>query len=107
MRGKFPARPVIYGRSAPATEPINGRAPCHYCGHCGRVCNVSASFSSAGLPLPIAEKTRNLTLRTNAVAWKVLTDQNGKTRSVLFLYCLTRPPAEAFGKDILIGAGRL
>ena len=107
MRAKFADRPVIYGRSATATEPINGRAPCHYCGHCGRVCNVSASFSSAGVLLPIAEKTGNLTLRTNAVAWKVLTDKNGKAKSVLYVDRLTRQPEEALGKVIVIGAGCL
>jgi glucoside 3-dehydrogenase (cytochrome c) catalytic subunit len=109
MRHRFPDRPVIYGRSATATEPVPGRPglPCHYCGHCGRVCNVAASFSSAGVLLPIAEKTGNLTLRPNAVAWKVLTAENGEAKSVLFLDRLTRQPAEAFGKVIVIGAGCL
>lgn len=105
LHSKFPDRPVIYGRSATATEPINGRAPCHFCGHCGRVCNVSASFSSAGVLLPIAEKTGNLTLRTNAVAWKVLRDKEGKAKSVLFMDRLTRELQEAHGKVIVLGAG--
>ncbi len=104
---KLPGRHVIHGRSAVATEPLNGRAPCHYCGHCGRVCNVAASFSSAGVLLPIAEKTGNLTLRTNAVAWKVLMDKEGKARSVLIIDRLTRQPEEAFGKVIVLGAGCL
>ena len=104
---QLPGRHVIYGRSAVATEPINGRAPCHYCGHCGRVCNVAAAFSSTGVLLPIAGKTGNLTLRANAVAWKVLTDKEGKARSVLFIDRLTRQPEEAFGKVIVLGAGCL
>jgi choline dehydrogenase-like flavoprotein len=107
IHAKLPERHVIYGRSATATEPINGRAPCHYCGHCGRVCNVSASFSSAGVLLPIAEKTGNLTLRTNAVAWKILQDKEGKARSVLFVDRQTREPQEAFGKVIVLGAGAM
>jgi choline dehydrogenase-like flavoprotein len=107
MRTKFPDRPVIYGRSATATEPINGRAPCHYCGHCGRVCNVSASFSSSGVLLPIAEKTGNLTLRPNAVAWKVLRNKEGKAKSVLFVDRQSRELQEAFGKVIILGAGCL
>jgi glucoside 3-dehydrogenase (cytochrome c) catalytic subunit len=104
---QFAGRHVIYGRSATATEPINGRAPCHYCGHCGRVCNVAASFSSAGVLLPIAQQTGNLTLQTNAVAWKVLTDQEGKAKSVLYIDRLTREPREAFGKVIVLGAACL
>jgi choline dehydrogenase-like flavoprotein len=104
---QFADRHVIHGRSATATEPIHGRAPCHYCGHCNRVCNVAASFSSAGVLLPIAEKTGNLTLQTNAVAWKVLTDQEGKAKSVLYIDRLTRQPREAMGKVIVLGAGCL
>ena len=104
---KFPNRHVIHGRSATATEPINSRAPCHFCGHCGRVCNVAASFSSAGVLLPIAERTGNLTLRPNAVAWKVLTDKEGKARSVLFVDRITRQLEEVFGKVIVLGAGCL
>ena len=107
VEGKIPDRHVIYGRTATATEPINGRAPCHYCGHCGRVCNVAASFSSKGVLLPIAQKTGNLTLRPNAVAWKVLTDGEGKAKSVLFVDRLTRQTQEAFGKVIVLGAGSL
>ncbi len=103
----FPGRHVIHGRSATATEPINGRAPCHYCGHCGRVCNVAASFSSAGVLLPIAEPTGNLTLQTNAVAWKVLLDPEGRAKSVLYVDRLTRETREAAGKVIVLGAGCL
>jgi choline dehydrogenase-like flavoprotein len=68
---------------------------------------VAASFSSAGVLLPIAENTGNLTLRPNAVAWKVLMDREGKARSVLFLDRFTRQPEEAFGKVIVLGAGCL
>ncbi|HLI35653.1 MAG TPA: GMC family oxidoreductase [Terriglobia bacterium] len=107
VESKLPDRHVIHGRSATATEPINGRAPCHYCGHCGRVCNVAAAFSSKGVLLPIAQKTGNLTLRANAVAWKVLLDSEGKARSVLFVDRLTRQTEEAYGKVIVLGAGSL
>ncbi len=107
VESKFDGRHVIYGRSATATEPINGRAPCHYCGHCGRVCSVAASFSSAGVLMPIAEQTGNLTLQPNAVAWKVLTDSEGKAKSVLYIDRLTHEPREAFGKVIVLGAGCL
>jgi glucoside 3-dehydrogenase (cytochrome c) catalytic subunit len=103
----FPDRHVIHGRSATATEPVNGRAPCHYCGHCGRVCNVAAAFSSVGVLIPIAQKTGNLTLRPNAVAWKVLMGNDGKAKSVLFLDRVTRAPEEAYGKVFVLGAGCL
>ncbi|HEV3278877.1 MAG TPA: GMC family oxidoreductase [Terriglobia bacterium] len=104
---QFPDRPVIHGRTATATEPINGRAPCHYCGHCGRVCNVGASFSSTAVLLPIAQKTGNLTVRPNAVAWQVLSDAEGRARSVLFVDRESRQTEEAFGKVIVLGASSL
>jgi choline dehydrogenase-like flavoprotein len=107
MRKSFPDRPVIQGRSATATEPINGRAPCHYCGHCGRVCNVGAAFSSTAVLMPIAQKTGNLTVRPNAVAWQVLTDKQGRAKSVLFVDRETRQTEEAFGKVIVLGASSL
>ncbi|MGH9469484.1 MAG: GMC oxidoreductase [Terriglobia bacterium] len=107
VEARLPERHVIHGRSAVATEPIHGRAPCHYCGHCGRVCNVAASFSSKGVLLPIAAKTGNLTLRANAVAWKVMTGPDGRARSVLFLDRITRQTEEAYGKVIVLGAGSL
>ncbi|MGH9452092.1 MAG: GMC family oxidoreductase [Terriglobia bacterium] len=107
IESHVPERHVIHGRSAVATEPINGRVPCHYCGHCGRVCNVAASFSSKGVLLPIAMKTGNLTLQTGAVAWKVLLGPEGEAKSVLYVDRVTRQPQEAFGKVIVLGAGSL
>ncbi len=108
MEKRLPDRPVIHGRSATVTEPgFNGRAPCHYCGHCGRVCNVAASFSSAGVLLPIARQTGNLTLQTHAIAWKVLMGPEGKARSVLWVDSRTRQTEEAFGKVIVLGASCL
>jgi len=99
---------VIHGRSATVTKPgFNGRAPCHYCGHCGRVCNVAASFSSTGVLLPIAQKTGNLTLRTNAVVWKVTTDNENRARSVVYIDRNTHQVEEVYGKVIVMGAGTL
>ncbi|MGH9444491.1 MAG: GMC oxidoreductase [Terriglobia bacterium] len=108
MEKDIPDWHVIHGRSATVTKPgFRGRAPCHYCGHCGRVCNVAASFDSAGVLLPIAEQTGNLTLRTNAVVWKVLTDNENRAKSVVFIDRATRQVEEVFGKVIVMGAGTL
>ncbi|HKT12331.1 MAG TPA: GMC family oxidoreductase [Terriglobia bacterium] len=99
---------VIHTRSATVTKPgFHGRAPCHYCGDCGRVCNVAASFSSVGVLLPIAEKTGNLTTRTNAVVWKVTADKENRARSVVFIDRITRQVEEVYGKVIVMGAGTL
>lgn len=108
VQGKFAGRHVIQGRSATVTKPgFHGRNPCHYCGGCGRVCNVAASFSSVGVLLPTALKTGNLTLRTNAVVWKVTTDKENRAKSVVFIDRNTRQVEEAYGKVIVMGAGTL
>ncbi len=107
MEKDIPEWHVIHGRTATVTEPFKGRAPCHYCGHCDRVCNVAASFSSEGVLLPIAEKTGNLTLRTNALAWKVLTNNEHRAKSVLIVDRITRELEEVHGKIIVLGAGSI
>ena len=37
---------VIPIRRAVLTQPYDGRPPCHYCGECGRGCDVGAFFDS-------------------------------------------------------------
>lgn len=63
----FPERVMTIGRVAVQTEAKNGRGACHYCGPCHRGCSVGAYFSSQSSTLPAAEKTGNLTLRTDSV----------------------------------------
>lgn len=107
MERNIPEWHVIHGRTATVTERFRNRAPCHYCGHCDRVCNVAASFSSEGVLLPIAAKTGNLTLRINSLAWKVLTDNEHRAKSVLIVDRITRELEEVYGKIIVLGAGSI
>ena len=46
VKPKF-GRLVTIGRSANLTAPLNGRAPCHYCGPCERGCITHSYFNSA------------------------------------------------------------
>lgn len=64
---KFPERKMTIGRCAIQTEAKNDRGACHYCGPCQRGCSVGAYFSSQSSTLPAAEKTGNLTIRTDSV----------------------------------------
>jgi choline dehydrogenase-like flavoprotein len=63
----FPGRNMTIGRCAVQTEAKNNRGACHYCGPCARGCSVGAYFSSQSSTLPAAEKTGNLTVRTQSV----------------------------------------
>ena len=51
---------VTIGRSANITKPINGRAPCHYCGPCEQGCVTHSYFNSAFTTVADALKTRQL-----------------------------------------------
>src|SRR2546427_400831 len=81
---------VGWGRSALAPRPHTGRPPCHYCGHCDRVCDVRASFSSLGVLIPPALATGKLTIRPNALVHTVTVDKNNRATGVAFVDRLTR-----------------
>jgi choline dehydrogenase-like flavoprotein len=75
----------ISSRLSIITKPLNGRAPCHYCGQCNRGCSVNANFSSPGVLIAPASKTGRLTLITNAMAREVTTDASGLATGVSFI----------------------
>ncbi|HEY9427220.1 MAG TPA: GMC family oxidoreductase [Gemmatimonadaceae bacterium] len=75
----------ISSRLSIITKPLNGRAPCHYCGQCNRGCSVNANFSSPGVLIAPALKTGRLTLITNAMAREVTTDASGLATGVSFI----------------------
>ena len=64
---RFPGRVMTIGRTATLTEPLPGRAACHYCGPCHRGCTPGSYFSSLSSTLPAAQATGNFSLRANAL----------------------------------------
>ena len=75
---------IVAGRRAVLTKEHNGRAPCHYCGACGRGCDVSAFFNSTDYLLEPAAKTGKLEIIDNAVVARVLVDDKGKASGVQY-----------------------
>ncbi len=67
------------------TQPLNGRAACHYCGQCNRGCKTNSNFSSPGVLIEPASRTGRLTLLTNAMAREVTTDVNGLASGVAYI----------------------
>ena len=98
---------VIPKRAAQRPVSVNGLAACHYCGHCGRGCDVGAFWNSVSDTLPAARKTGRLTLRTDAVVSEIVVDGNGKPRGVLFIDRLSKKSYEAKGRVIVLGASAL
>jgi choline dehydrogenase-like flavoprotein len=67
------------------TQPLNGRAACHYCGHCERSCATHSNFSSPSVLLPPALKTGRLTIVTSAMAREVTTNEAGLANGVTYI----------------------
>jgi choline dehydrogenase-like flavoprotein len=105
---KWKDRRITIGRSAILTQNHNGRAACHYCGHCERGCTTHSYFSSPGSTLPAAAKTGRMTLRPNSVASHIIIDPNtGKARGVAFIDQRTKKAQEVFGKVVVLCASTI
>jgi choline dehydrogenase-like flavoprotein len=99
---------VTLGRAANLTRPLNGRAPCHYCGPCHRGCATHSYFNAAFTTVPDALKTGKCTLVTNAMVYKVLTDTDtGRARGLLYIDRVTREPREIRGRVVVLCAQAL
>jgi choline dehydrogenase-like flavoprotein len=99
---------VTLGRAANITKPLNGRAPCHYCGPCHRGCATHSYFNAAFTTVADAMKTGRCTLVTNAMAYKVLTDSDtGRAKGVLYIDRVTREPKEVSGRAVVLCAQAL
>ena len=96
--------PVVAGRRANRTLPLNGYPACHYCGNCGAGCDVGASFCSADHLLPGAIKTGKLEIRSNAVAARVLVDANGQAKGVQYFDRVTGQEHQVLAKVVVMGA---
>jgi len=68
--------PSVPSRLSILTQPVNGRAACHYCGQCGRGCATHSNFSSPSVLIPPAMKTGKLKIIANAMAREVTVDNS-------------------------------
>ena len=99
---------VTLGRAANLTRALNGRAACHYCGPCERGCVTRSYFNSAFTTVADAMATGRCTLITNAMVYKVLTDQDrNRATGVLYIDRVTRQPREVYGRVVILCAQAL
>ncbi|MDQ6665411.1 MAG: GMC family oxidoreductase [Acidobacteriota bacterium] len=75
---------IVPVRRAVLTKPYNGHNPCHYCGACGRGCDVSAFFNSSDYLIEPAFKTGKMRVIDNAVVARVLVDDSGRANGVQY-----------------------
>ena len=95
---------IVAGRRAVLTRRHNGKAPCHFCGACGKGCDISAFFNSSDYLLEPAFKTGKLQIMDNAVAARVLVDDQGLAKGVQYFDRYTREEHNVFGRRIIVAA---
>ena len=101
-------RHLLFGRNANLTQPLNGRAPCHYCGPCERGCVTNSYYNSPTVTLPAAEKTGRLTVITDAVVSHVTYGpDSGKATGIRYVDRLNRAAREVRGKVVVLCAQSL
>ncbi|MDE0104696.1 MAG: GMC family oxidoreductase [Bryobacterales bacterium] len=76
--------PVVHIRRAVLTRAHKGRSPCHYCGACGRGCDIGAFFNSFDYLLKDSLETGNLELVENALAEEILVNDEGLASGVRY-----------------------
>jgi choline dehydrogenase-like flavoprotein len=104
---KFGRTMTLY-RSANLTLPLNGRAPCHYCGPCERGCITHSYFNSYFTTVADALRTGNCTLIPNAMVYQVLVDaERNRARGLLYVDRISRQFREVAGRVVILCAQSL
>jgi choline dehydrogenase-like flavoprotein len=95
-------------RTANITRPLNGRAPCHYCGPCERGCVTHSYFNSSFTTVADALASGHCTLIPNAMAYQVLMDADrNRARGVLYIDRNTREAKEVEACAVVLSAQAL
>jgi choline dehydrogenase-like flavoprotein len=96
--------PYLPDRIAQLTVNHEGHPACHFCGNCTEGCDTGSFFSTPRYLLPAAEATKNLELRTNALAKNILVDENGKAAGVAYVDRHSRQEVEVYGRAVVVAA---
>jgi choline dehydrogenase-like flavoprotein len=94
----------VPARLAIITKPVNGRAPCHYCGQCGRGCISASNFSSSQVMIPPAQATGRFTLICNAMAREIVMDKAGRAQAVSYIDKSTNKEMRVNAKAFVVAA---
>ena len=102
--GKRLGVPFIANRRAVITRPLNGRAPCHYCGQCGRGCLTESNYSASQVDVFPAMKTGNVTVITNAMVRRVEATESGLARGVVYIDKEARTEERVEARAVVLSA---
>ncbi len=113
IKDNYKDRFPIIGRCAHLTEPKEihleqGRGKCQARTLCYRGCPFGGYFSANASTIPWAEKTGNMTLRTNAIVHSIIYDeQQKKATGVRVIDRFTKETTEYFAKVIFLNASTI
>jgi choline dehydrogenase-like flavoprotein len=96
--------PTAAIRVAVLTRPLNGRSPCVYATPCIRGCAIKANFQSTTVLIPPARETGNLTVRTDAMVYRVGVDGNDRAKGVSFVDRKTGEHHSVEGRAVVLAA---
>lgn len=99
--------PCIPARLSILTKSIHGRMACHYCSECNRGCAVNANFSSPNVLIIPAQKTKKLTVITNAMAREVTVGSDGKATGVSYVDTKTMKDMHVNARVVVLAASAL
>ena len=102
--GKSIGIEFVHGRRAVLTKPHNGHSACHYCGACGRGCDVAAFFNATDYLLAPALKTGRLKIIDNAVAARVLTGGDGRANAVQYFDRYSKAERQVKARIVVVAA---
>ncbi len=96
---------VVNVRRAVNTNASRGHTPCHYCGACGRGCDVSAFFNSSDYLIDPAFKTGKLKVQDNAVVARVLVGDDGRANGVQYFDRVSGAERNVRARVVIVAAG--
>ncbi len=95
---------IVSGRRAVLTREHNGHAACHYCGACGKGCDVGAFFNASDFLIEPALLTNRLKILDNAVVARVLVDDKGRANGVQYFDRYTKEEHRVYAKRVIVAA---
>jgi len=113
IEAAFPGRNLVIGRVANLSDPTEdhlaqGRGKCQARSLCSRGCSFGAYFSSISSTLPAAERTKRMTLKTNAIVHSVEVDpKTGRATGVRVIDAVTKIATVYRAKMVFLNASTI
>jgi choline dehydrogenase-like flavoprotein len=98
---------IVAGRRAVLTRAQNGHPACHYCGACGKGCDVGAFFNSSDYLIEPAFATGKLEVVNNAVVARVLVDDKGRANGVQYFDRNTKEEHKISARVVVVAASTI